>query len=1833
MNKNMPSSFGSNQLTETLRATLVAYLEAQYHIRDEGLLDQRNRLFKRAGALWQDPYVESTKSYQSSSAYTDLSIPSSIASVLTKLADLGTGIPKTPYLHQGRALEIFFGENKDLIVSTGTGSGKTEAFLMPIIGQLVSESERSESRDLPGVRSLLLYPMNALVNDQLSRVRKIFGNEAANKAIRGDKNVPVRFGTYTSRTPYPGKRTASKDKKHIEPLFESFYLRYIDNEDARATFDSLGKWPSKNLREFYGAEKAEHKTYKSGKKQGQNYLSRNFNQRLVTQPTDRELLTRHEIHESPPDILITNYSMLEYMMLRPIEASIFRHTKTWLDANTENQFNLVIDEAHMYRGTGGAEVAYLVRRLCSRLQIPRDRMRVILTSASLGPEESSQETGEKFAKDLTGHNGRDLSVVLGATETRPKKRPAKAVEYEALDVFKLADFEQFHLNSDLAAITLTNFCHSVGWEAPEVGGLEGLQNYLFEQFQGFGPAEDLLGLVSGQAISLPLLKETLSTTSGCEVSDDAVASLISLCAFAKSSVDQKVFLPTRLHLLFRGVPGLFACINSSCSNKQSDVKSATKLGSLETVPKLSCECGGRVFELLTHRDCGKAFLRGFVDGFDGNFLWSEQTGSLFQSTPRPSVPIELLVDGEPHPQFVDYRQVWVDIKSGRLAYEKPVDDANYLACYTANAQTDQGVLFGQCPCCLKRWNDDRTKIMDLGTKGEAPFANLIKTLLTSQPAVKPETRDFPNGGRKVLLFSDGRQKAARLARDIPREVQSDTFRQAIAVASNRLKAVKKDARPNVDLYVAFLSVVSDYNLSMFDGDDASLLKQHVFQYEDCEDLEEALEEQPTPVGQYKRSLLEQLCGRFYSLPGTTIGYLGFSRTARRRFSKAFEDNISDAQMDLLESVALSWISLFAESYSFDQSIDSFVRMQAARFPRQSWGKSNKLPKELSRLSSELGISQQLLGKFEKSFESIFLISDPNGEYFLNPDRLSVEISLESEVYQCQLCLNLSFFCLGDRCTNCGSSEVLKLDVKTDPYIKARKGFWRDPVQQAIDLKTQIRSMDAQEHSAQLSHRDSGEAYSTTEDYELRFQDVVLGDDKPIDILSSTTTMEVGVDIGSLVAVGLRNVPPQRENYQQRAGRAGRRGSSISAVLTYAQNGPHDAYYFSHPETMVAGPSRSPEIKIGNPKIARRHIHSHLLQSFFHGMLVELPDIGQTSGRLESSLGMSADFYSLDEYPNYNFVTFKKVLENELKTNVNSLISEVIDWLPDELIVQLAEPDQWVRKVVTDFLEEMDRLKVEGLSLDSGSAEEDGGSEDDDGSNDEPLRYTKSELLDFMFFHGLLPSYAFPTDVASFLIEKIKERKVLVEERPQQAIAAALSEYAPGRIVVVNKKSYRVGGITADCLPTTYDRATGLFAKSMYVRHCGRCNHVEEVTNQDYESRDQMELECPVCGDNLFTESVLKPEVFHPEDGRQLRESDTDQEITYATYAQFPIPEDATNQFQFALAGKKVSATYGEDCKLITLNRGALVNEEATGFNVCKKCGRSSTKPQSGSHTRPYFPEYNFKERYSKQCDGEFENVYLGHDFSTDLLLLRFDIDDPVASDISDIGNLRIIEDALYSVSEALKIAASTHPQLDLDDSEFGVGFRVVPKTETSNLAFDVYLYDTLSGGGGYSEMAFKNIQEILQNTSELLSDCKNNCESSCQHCLRHYRNQHIQERLDRHLGYDLLNYALGGELNADLEKTRQKAGTQALARLLEIDGAECLGEQNIDGVWLPQVFSHEGQQVAIGVFPGLLNEESSPPAYKALDDNLDYQLISINEYFLKRNLPEQHLKIRKALSM
>ena len=229
--------------------------------------------------------------------------------------------------------------------------------------------------------------------------------------------------------------------------------------------------------------------------------------------------------------------------------------------------------------------------------------------------------------------------------------------------------------------------------------------------------------------------------------------------------------------------------------------------------------------------------------------------------------------------------------------------------------------------------------------------------------------------------------------------------------------------------------------------------------------------------------------------------------------------------------------------------------------------------------------------------------------------------------------------------------------------------------------------------------------------------------------------------------------------------------------------------------------------------------------------------------------------------------------------------------------------------------------------------------------------------------------------------------------------------------------------------------------------------------------------------------------------------------------------------------------------------------------------------------------------------------------------------------------LRILGDALYSIAEGLRMAASRHPQLDLDSAEFGSGFRIVPDRKGSDVHLDIYLYDTLSGGAGYAELAGAYLDEILHDLLTLLEDCPSGCDHSCQSCLRHFFNQHLKDRLDRSLGAILLRYVMTAEINLESEAGEQVNELQKLKRMLELDGYNCKDNVNINGIMVPLAIEGKEKRVAVGVRPGLIDPEIAPHSLDQLDDYSGVTTKILNSYELQRNLPDQHRAIRELLQV
>ncbi|MGH6878512.1 MAG: DEAD/DEAH box helicase, partial [Rhizomicrobium sp.] len=370
-------------LFRNLRDLYRRYLDSPLAIRYDALRDERCALLDQDRRLWREPLIEPMPAYPTcgtdfSAVAHELLDASWGHQPATEVAEfLGSSLfpdQRQPYLHQREVFRRTLVDRQDVVVTTGTGSGKTECFLVPVLSELLREShswaapgtrpltwdwwddrhrtmqgqnpryaqrvaQRGHETRPAAVRALLLYPLNALVEDQLMRLRLALDSPASRDWLDANRSGNrIYFGRYTGRTPIPGRGDNARLRKELRDLARE--AAAVAGSDVAVFFQSLE-----------GAE----------------------------------MWSRQDMQDNPPDLLITNYSMLNIMLMRSLEAGIFDQTRDWLAADRSRLFHLVVDELHTYRGTPGTEVAYLLRVLLDRLGLnpDSDQLRIIASSASL----------------------------------------------------------------------------------------------------------------------------------------------------------------------------------------------------------------------------------------------------------------------------------------------------------------------------------------------------------------------------------------------------------------------------------------------------------------------------------------------------------------------------------------------------------------------------------------------------------------------------------------------------------------------------------------------------------------------------------------------------------------------------------------------------------------------------------------------------------------------------------------------------------------------------------------------------------------------------------------------------------------------------------------------------------------------------------------------------------------------------------------------------------------------------------------------------------------------------------------------------------------------------------------------------------------------------------------------------------------------------------------------------------------------------------------------------------------------------------------------------------
>ncbi len=1707
------------EVSEELEDSHRKYIESNYHLHHPRLLRERRELM-HDDEIATEPWVEASPTYKTGDRFADLDIPSSLVDLLEDLkADEGPEIYDPPYLHQAQGLEAFFDRDKDLVVSTGTGSGKTEIFLYSILGQLAQEAERGNSTDQRGIRTLILYPMNALVADQLARMRLLFGNDIASRELRNRFDRTIQFGMYTSRTPYHGHYDVDRNSRQLAPIIDTYLDLQEQDKDLYKKLKNKGRIPAKELEGFRNKHHARETQYR-------------------TQPGDSELFTRQEMydrdneHGGTPDLLITNYSMLEYMLLRPIEQKLFEDTRGWLAEDEENELLIVLDEAHLYRGAQGAEVSLLLNRLLQKLGIPRSRARFILTSATMG--EDTETEAPKFAAQLTSSDQSDFELIQGELEEFGEGAPG---DERAANAF--ASLNYTVQDNDAAIRNLASVRDWDSWDASD----NDVEQYLYNQLEDDSIFQLAHGNLQGGTQPLRKLATTLFDISDPDLAEEATGNLLHLSTTAQRG-DENSLLPTRLHMMLKGLPSQYACVNPECPCRRAKDPDNPLLGRIYTSPRTTCECGSRVFELMSHRTCGAAYLKAFRqknDRSNHTFLWSET------DTREELEEIHILVeeprtDPDPeHPQNVPLAAQtpsrYLNCSTGHLVKSVPDDtDDPHIKVWVPGEdqkppEDDLAWSWTRCPACgiqERRNRQGETKIMDLVTKGEEPFANIVRSMFDFQPEDPDADDDHPNAGKKVLCFSDGRQKAARLARDLQRSVELDSFREVMADIIDEYPDLSMD-----QLFAAFTIYCEEKNIAFFDDEDRYVtqngvvyqgsrshfeeLQTKINEIEDellLRDREEIIYEEAAREAlsedrpkQYDVMLLRALGHSYYSISATLVGYL---RPVDEVMDAIKEAN-SGIDPELVEAITVEALRDACEERAFDPDIDSYQRRQSQDYGYLTADEVGLTVSEIipgylkEELSDKISEDewQDLARSLVRSKMSINLFkSVGNMRYVVNPEATTIELALEEGWYRCGGCRRFSVVELDGKCPHEGCNGTLTELDQDDLHLEAKTGFVRDPPRRVVEEEAEPFTLRSEEHSAQLNAKDFSDAFSKAEEYELLFQDILVGEneaEQPIDVLSCTTTMEVGIDIGSLTGVAMRTVPPRPENYEQRAGRAGRRGAGLSTIVTFADNSPHESFYFNNPEEMIGAESSKPIVYTGNKKIAERHINASLIARFFE------PVDQDEDANVFESLGTGAEFFQGDG--RFAYENFKDWIITEVLQDGSDVATEIASLLPDELGEN--EGMEWsvmfVQAAAENLLDELEDLqqKVDWTAEDR--AEE--------------------NLLNTLLDDALLPTFSFPIDVCDFVVPGM-DRSGLPKTEYEMSydLKQALSAFIPGRQIVVDKKTFTSYGLYFKFADHPVNRASGQDWDALdWVNYCPTCNAVFE----EQETALGDETTCQVCNSQLENIHMFEPPAFAPEvkpGGDAVQGERWEEERVYPTAPKYPLTAKSQEGSENAGLAKSVEGGPSTveklaDQQLMVVNFG----QDKQGFEVCTKCGAvGQDGGLSGRHNRPYPRDKRYLGDYDwpDQCDGSIIETTFGHDFPSDLTVLRI----PVSSPVKWETDAEWFEPAAQSLSEALVLGASR--ALDIDQGELEGGFRTRAATaedEAGILGYiEVFLFDTTAGGAGFASRTWDAFDEVITEARDILSGGECDCDSACHECLMNYQNRRFHDILDRHLGAALL---------------------------------------------------------------------------------------------------------------
>jgi DEAD/DEAH box helicase domain-containing protein len=1884
---------------ETIKENFIRYVKTAFGTKFDGIEKERYDLLNYDKVLYRKPWIEPLPDYVSSGKkIEDLTLEDLGNALNESEANTFKGLVNTGLIgnfplhsHQAEMLkQTLLGNN--CIITSGTGSGKTESFLLPLFAQLSKElanwtlpnqksasintwwhengglsarqivntsnftlsdivRQRQHETRKAGVRALILYPMNALVEDQMSRLRKALDSDDTREWLSKNTNGnAIYFGRYNGSSPVAGELKKIKEDRTF--AIKTNKVNQLKEQLQQIETDSI---------------RVEQYIQQTGKTGHEAKDLKSFFQRL----DGAEMRSRFDMQVAPPDILITNYSMLSIMLMRDIDKGIFDETKQWLEESKNNIFHLIIDELHLYRGTQGTEIAYLLKLVLNRLGLNphHPQLRILASSASL---EAGDDASKNFVCDFFGvsheYFNQKFKIIEGrnnpiaAFPDNGKKLPISSFKQIA-EMFSIANGnianENFIATCDESATLL-----ATTFNLPQQGsGISKLLSVAINpglqlKERLFSPCYDYKAVCSSQAIgdddNGKYFAETIfeKTTN----KDDLEKALRGLL-IARAMLDEPEFktisdkipddrkLPRfRFHYFFRNIEGIWASVKPEDIDEEYTDEERTA-GKLYSNTRINSEKGNRVLELLYCDNCGTTL-------FGGSRLVTrnESGNNSFEMLPIspniegiPEKTPAKLVERRSYQEFavfwpignqrftphdaaqgipqncwrqptlngfnqVDFEANWIPASlnsiSGDIDFSHSKANElpeNWIKGYyfTITNSSNRDIAFdifnsditvethkalpSVCPNCginhqkrQQRFDKNKTSSIRGFRTGFAKTTQMFaKELMYQLPNKEDE--------RKLVVFSDSREDAAQIANGIERNHFTDLMREILVkeLHSNLMFRYKiLNAFDNGDIIlqqelknqsqtifdeIEYLVENSNYSgtnanrlrekeianskLSEIRSltlnvrglvhitntlDLAPLIKHFIsiginpggndislqtrllngnfvpwYELIDFKNFQWANGANQEYIDELKEGSFNGLASiffgsLFYSFESSALGFICMNPELQIISDQA--SRVALAKDDFLQ-ILNSTIRILGDKYKHNKVDDDNIPFNPpilayTSFPEQVKKYIRAIANRFSKPENEIG---------EAIYNTLSTSNLLRGDSGIQIENLFIKVARQTDsIWTSQRGSRPHLHFSGGICTHSFTALQKQSDKICDDIWKENYLSFNAIKQQRPPIRLHCEELTGQTDNQFERQR--------------HFRNIILPDEgnrqvKTIDLLSVTTTLEVGVDIGALQAVMLGNMPPQRFNYQQRVGRAGRRGQAYSVILTFCRGRSHDEFYFANPRKITGDAPPTPFLTMGQERIFRRLLAKEILRRAYVEKEIDIASDDKSSvhGEFGSVESWAVYKHEISNWINENSIIIEQTVDALLTPQLQDKKYEFLNWISDT-----TTPNGFIERAESIINNE------------------------EIASNDISEKFAEG---------GVLPMFGMPTTVKNLYHGINRKPEALSIDRAQ---AMAIYEFAPGAQKTKDKAIHQVIGFTSDFINTRRNGFPTLtnvettnqlpFSLNRWFVRCRACGFFEtysEDRKAELETQNQFDA-CPNCGED-------NPNKYQPpfklKSPRAYRTNlsagnDTKDDSEFLLSRPPIFAEKIGSASEETISNASISISDNDVTWRVNTNSDRFFSGRLFNTNNCFPFNANGYRFNNQWLLNDFAKNVHYENGYSMSIQqiatSADEQIALASNKNTEIFRIAptnvpYELDLNMFFSETDLPHVKAQSNGVRSgyYSAAFLLQRILADKLDVDPTEIEIADISMKELYDGRKIAEIILTDELQNGSGFVRYLYNNLANILSesiipsNANSYLGKIhsqthQGKCDDACYDCLKVFRNMNYHSLLDWRLGLSML---------------------------------------------------------------------------------------------------------------